>query len=270
MNLSQLNINFFKEYFLNKAGIVIGEDKAYLLENRLAPVVKKLGFKSYDELILNIKLNKPNVVSECIDAISTNETFFFRDIKPFRIFEQFILPKIIASNTSDTIRIWSAACSSGQEAYSIAISLLENKAKLKGKKFEIIGTDISPSILKRAQEGVYNSFEIQRGLPVSLMIKYFEKASETDWKIKNEVKSFVKFKELNLLSDVSSLGDFDCVFCRYVLIYFDDKNKKLIAEKIIKRLKPCGALIMGVPETNNLSPTALEPHSDLRSIFFRK
>lgn len=270
MLLSQLNINFFKDYFLNKAGIVLSDDKSYLLESRLAPVVKKLGFKSYDELILNLKLDKPNVVSECIDAISTNETFFYRDIKPFRIFEQVILPKIVASTENDTIRIWSAACSSGQEAYSIAVSLLENRAKLKGKKFEIIATDISPAILKKAQDGVYNSFEIQRGLPISLMIKYFEKAGENDWKVKDEVKKYVKFSELNLLNDYAMLGDFDCIFCRYVLIYFDDRNKKSIIEKVTKRLKPYGALVMGIPETNNLNPNELKQYDELRSVYFKK
>lgn len=231
MQLENHHINFFKDYFLKKTAISLGDDKSYLIENRLLPVIKKFNYKSFDELILNLKTGNVSVVNECVDAISTNETYFFRDIKPFQIFEKEIIANIVSNSNLDTINIWSAACSSGQEPYSIAISLLENKLALKGKKFRIIATDISKSILEKAKAGIYNNFEVQRGLPINLLIKYFDKIGEGAWKIKDEVKKNIEFSEFNLLDDISYLGSFDCVFCRYVLIYFDEPTKKLSLKK---------------------------------------
>jgi chemotaxis protein methyltransferase CheR len=270
MILDQNHINFFKDYFNQRTAISLGDDKAYLIESRLGPVARRHGLHSFDELILNLKTNKKDIINECVDAISTNETFFFRDLKPFKLFETEILPKIVANTNSEVIRIWSAACSSGQEPYSIAMSLLENKFKLKGKRFEIVATDISSKMVDRSSLGLYNSFEIQRGLPTALMIKYFERLTDNSWKIRDDVKKFITFKEQNLTDDLLSLGNFDCVFCRYVLIYFDDSNKRKIVEKIAQRLKPGGALILGTSETTNLSPDNLEQYSELRSVFFRK
>jgi chemotaxis protein methyltransferase CheR len=269
MNLESHHINFFKYYFLRKTAISLSDDKSYLIENRLLPVIKKFNYKSFDELILNLKTNNISVVNECIDAISTNETYFFRDIKPFQIFEKEIIAKIVANCKSDTINIWSAACSSGQEPYSIAISLLENKPALKGKKIRILATDISKNILEKAKEGLYNNFEVQRGLPINLLIKYFDKVGETNWKIKDEVKKNIEFTEFNLLDDITSLGSFDCVFCRYVLIYFDEQNKKNIVDKIAKNLNNGGYFLMGTSETNNICPEFLLQHEQLRSVFVK-
>ena len=148
--------------------------------------------------------------------------------------------------------------------------MLEKKFKLKGKKFEIVATDISSKMVDRSSLGLYNSFEIQRGLPTALMIKYFERLTDNSWKIRDDVKKFITFKEQNLTDDLLSLGNFDCIFCRYVLIYFDDSNKRKIVEKISQRLKPGGALILGTSETTNLSPDNLDQYSELRSVFFRK
>ena len=270
MQLESHHISFFKDYFLKKTAISLGDDKSYLIENRLLPVIKKFNYKSFDELILNLKTNNIAVVNDCVDAISTNETYFFRDIKPFQIFEKEIIPNIISKSNSDTINIWSAACSSGQEPYSLAISLLENRLALKGKKIRILATDISKNILAKAKEGIYNSFEVQRGLPINLLIKYFDKVGETNWKIKDEVKKIIEFTEFNLLNDITSLGSFDCVFCRYVLIYFDEQNKKNIVEKIAKNLNSGGYFLMGTSETNNISPDLLSQHEQLRSVFVRR
>jgi chemotaxis protein methyltransferase CheR len=270
MQLESHHINFFKDYFLKKTAISLGDDKSYLIENRLLPVIKKYNYKSFDELILNLKTNNVAVVNECVDAISTNETYFFRDIKPFQIFEKEIIPNIVLNSNSDTINIWSAACSSGQEPYSIAISLLENRLALKGKKFKIIATDISKSILEKAKTGIYNNFEVQRGLPINLLIKYFDKVGDANWKIKDEVKKIIEFTDFNLLDDITNLGSFDCVFCRYVLIYFDEQNKKNIVEKIAKSLNNGGYFLMGTSETNNLCPDILNQYEQLRSVFVRK
>lgn len=269
MKLNSSHIKFFKDYFSQKSGIILGEEKAYLIETRLTPVIRKLGLKSFNELILNLKLNKPDAVRECIDAISTNETFFFRDKKPFYIFEKTILPQI-AANKDNNIRILSAACSSGQEPYSIAMALAENEEILKGKKVEIIGVDVSASILKEAENATYSLFEIERGLSDKLINKYFDKIDENSWQVKKSIRERVRFQKANLLDDLLHLGEFDCIFCRYVLIYFDDENKKSVTEKLAKLLKPGGAFITGTSETNNLCPELLTQYEELRSVFFRK
>jgi len=268
MKLFHHHIDFLKNYFYQKTAISIGNDKVYLLENRLAPVIRKFGFKSFDDITNAIKNDNKQVISECIDAISTNETYFFRDIKPFKVFDNIILPKLI-NKPQPIIRIWSAACSSGQEPYSIAISMLENSNNLKGKKFQILATDISGKVLRKAEEGVYSSFEIQRGLPAALMIKYFDKIEGNNWKIKDTVKKYVTFKELNLTEDISQIGMFDCIFCRYVLIYFDDAGKKNITMKIAERLESGGAFILGTSETQNSCPEIFNQYQELRSVFFK-
>lgn len=268
--LSKQNFLFLKEYFLQKSGVSISDDKTYLLDSRLSPLLEKFDINSFDELVDGLKKGKGDLESECIDAISINETYFFRDEKPFRIFEEDIIEKLVENNESNIIRIWSAGCSNGQEPYSIAISLLKNKHRLRGKKFEVIASDISNKAIKKAMEGIYSNFEIERGLPEDLKEKYFIKSSENSWKIKDEIKDFVRFRQENLMEESYSDESFDCVFCRNLMIYFDEKTKKNILDKIIAATKKSGAIFLGSSETSNYLPEKLTQYDKLRSVFFKK
>jgi chemotaxis protein methyltransferase CheR len=184
-----------------------------------------------------------------VEAMTTNETFFFRDIHPFDRFRDVILPKVIANRPAgSTIRIWCAACSSGQEPYSLAMILKENAAKFAGYKFEIIATDLSEEILQVAKNGKYTQFEVQRGMPIQLLIKYFRQEG-TDWYIKDEIKSMVRFEKFNLLESMMKYGVLDVIFCRNVLIYFNLDTKRKVLAELHSRIAKHGFLVMGGAET---------------------
>jgi len=181
--------------------------------------------------------------------MTTNESFFFRDIKPFELFREHVLPQL-TKNRADrkSFRIWCAAASSGQEPYSLAITLKEEAAKLTGWKTEIVGTDISKEILEKAKSGLYSQFEVQRGLPIQLLLKYFQK-QEDMWQADAALRAMITYKEFNLLQDLTPLGKFDVVFCRNVLIYFDQETKSKVLEGISKQMPEDGILFLGGAET---------------------
>jgi chemotaxis protein methyltransferase CheR len=184
------------------------------------------------------------------EAMTTNESFFFRDQKPFTLLQKVILPKLLTARaTKKHLRIWSAAASSGQEAYSIAMVLSEEAAKLQGWKIDIIGTDLSREMVARAKSGIYSQFEVQRGLPVTHLVKYFQQIVGDKWQIKDNIRQMVQFREGNLLSDFGLVGTFDIVFCRNVLIYFDMPTKTRVLESISAIMPPDGFLLMGGAET---------------------
>ena len=247
--MSPDDFSFIARLLKERSGLSIGEDKIYLLESRLMPVVRKNGFTTIEELITSIKGKNIALAEEVTEAMTTNESFFFRDIKPFEQFKQIVLPAMLKERaTKKTLRIWCAACSSGQEPYSLAMILNEEKAQLQGWRIEIIGTDISKEILQKAKEGKYSQFEVQRGLPVNLLVKYFEKQDES-WIISSEIRSKVNYKYWNLLEDIKALGVFDVVFCRNVLIYFDHPTKSKVLAKIAAQMSPDGFLYLGGAET---------------------
>src|SRR5260221_3184802 len=189
------------------------------------------------------------MIRDVVEAMTTNESFFFRDTKPFDQFKQLILPNLIKERANTkTIRIWSAASSSGQEAYSLAMILSEMGPQMAGWKIDIIGTDLSTEILARAKEGVYSQFEVQRGLPITLLVKYFQQNGDR-WQISQKIRSMVQYREFNLLHDPVSLGRFDVVFCRNVLIYFDQPTKAKVLNGIAKQMPDDGYLILGGAET---------------------
>lgn len=233
-----------------RSGLVIGPDKAYLLEARLSPIAKREGFASIAELAQKIKDGRADALArEVVEAMTTNETFFFRDGKPFDHFRAHVLPKLIASRgPKDPIRIWSAACSTGQEAYSLAMIGAEMKASLGERTLQILGTDISRDVLQKAREGVFTQFEVQRGLPIQLLMKYFKKEG-AHWRLSDAIRSMAEFREWNLLSDPGPLGRFDVLFCRNVLIYFDAPTKTKILDGMAKALAPDGVLYLGGAET---------------------
>ena len=233
-----------------RSGLVIGPDKIYLLETRLAGIMKREALADLNALAE--KLRKPGsdtIARDLVEAMTTNESFFFRDDKPFDHFKNHALPRILASRPpGSTVRIWSAASSSGQEAYSLAMILLEQRHATAACKFEIVGTDIAREQLQRARSGVYTQFEVQRGLPVQLLMKHFKKDG-SNWRINEPLRNMVQFKEFNLLGDLRPLGRFDVVFCRNVLIYFDQPTKTKVLDAAAAIMPPDGVLYLGGAET---------------------
>jgi chemotaxis protein methyltransferase CheR len=231
-SLSSAAFETFATVLKNRSGLVIGPDKLYLLETRLAPILKREHLR--DLAALAEKLRSPaneTLIRQVVEAMTTNESFFFRDDKPFVHFRNQALPRLLAARgTGSPLRIWSAASSSGQEAYSIAMILTECHASLGNRRIEIIGTDLARDQLSRARDGLYTQFEVQRGLPVQMLMRYFRKEEGNNWRISESIRGMVQFREWNLLTDLRPLGRFDVVFCRNVLIYFDQPTKTRVLE----------------------------------------
>lgn len=271
MILSDKEKSFLVEFIHEKSGIKMNDDRVQILEKNLKSLTNKYDYKTFFPLIQALKEGDEEIIASVLDLATINETHFMRDIKPFNILQHNILPKIIEQTPENGIvKIWSAACSSGQEAYSIAMCLMENALKLRNRKIEIFATDICNKVLNKAREGVYNQFEVQRGLAMPMLIKYFEKVAEFDWKIKDDVKKHVFFQRFNLISDALPADEFHTIFCRNVLIYFDEDTKKKVVRKLAERLKPGGALFLGTAETMNFCPDILEQNSELRSMYVKK
>ena len=248
-----MNVKDFEmisELLKKRSGLVLSEDKAYLLESRLNPVARRWNFKGFDELAQQIRLGKDEkLLRDVTEAMTTNESFFFRDQKPFDQFVEVLLPYLLEHRAAQkSIRIWSAACSSGQEPYTLAMLLKEAGAKLAGWRIEILATDLSDEILTKAKEGLYSQFEVQRGLPITFLVKYFKQIGDK-WQIDQSIRDMVSYKAFNLLEDPRPLGKFDVIFCRNVLIYFDQPTKSLILDRLADMMPPDGFLYLGGAET---------------------
>jgi chemotaxis protein methyltransferase CheR len=238
-------------HFLEQAcGIVLGDNKQYLVRSRVTPLIKQFSCESINAYIdLVVKGNRQHQAA-AIEAMTTNETLWFRDEYPFKLLKNPILSQF--SSRNKPLRIWSAACSSGQEAYSIAMTVL-NFRKQQPNSFrggvEIVGTDISEEMLQRCRSAEYDQLSISRGLPEQLKADFFEPADSGKLRLKSQVKDLAKFKAINLLDSYSSLGKFDIVFCRNVLIYFSPEVKKQILQKIAACLQDDGILFLGASES---------------------
>lgn len=249
MSMKPEDFEYLAKLLKDRSGLVLNADKAYLLESRLMPIVRKRAFKGIEELTDKLRANNEALASDVTEAMTTNESFFFRDQKPFDQFKDIVLPNLLRTRASKkSFRIWCAAASSGQEPYSLAMILKEEAAKLAGWKTDIVGTDLSKEILEKARTGLYSQFEVQRGLPITLLVKYFHKRDD-QWEIDAAVRAMIDFREFNLLSDLSGLGSFDVVFCRNVLIYFDQLTKGRVLEGIAKLMSDDGVLFLGGAET---------------------
>lgn len=249
------------------SGIVLSENKAYLVESRLTPIVQQFGFENLSALAQGLKLAKSELCDAVIDAMTTNESFFFRDGTPFNAFKNTILPALVAARRNvGRLRIWCAAASTGQEPYSLAIQLMANKQKWAGMSVEILGTDLSPTALKRAEAGRYTQFEVQRGLPVQLLVEHFTQDGN-DWVISESIRKMVNFRSLNLLEPMASLGQFDLVFCRNVLIYFDVETKAKVLAAIHQVTRPDGYLVLGAAETLMGISDKFERADDARGVY---
>ncbi len=233
-----------------RSGLILSPEKVYLLESRLTPIARAKGLETLDDLINEIRLHrKEALLSEITEAMTTNESFFFRDNTPFDLFKDKVLPELIKRNAqTKKIKIWCAAASTGQEPYSIAMIVKEMGAKLEGWDIEIFGTDLSNKVLEKAKVGLYSQFEVQRGMPIKYLMKHFAQVGEM-WQISEELKGMVKFKPMNLLDNYMGFHNYDVVFCRNVLIYFEPDMKTKVLEKVRKAMKPDGTLFLGAAET---------------------
>lgn len=243
--------DFFFTCLHKESGLVLDDSKSYLLESRLEPLAAQEGFHSLEELGKNL-MRKPSsaLLQKVVEAMTTNETSFFRDRIPFDILKNQIMPNLLKTNQRGRkIRIWSACCSTGQEPYSISILLSEIGTQIKEWDIQILATDIDQKVLQHAQGGAYSQYEVQRGLPILYLTRYFTKCEAT-WTVRPEIRKRIEFKTLNLLADFSFFGIFDVIFCRNVLIYFDVNTKKKILEQMAQMLSPSGVLFLGSTETS--------------------
>ena len=264
------DFEFLRDFLKTRSGIVISTDKLYLVESRLTPVARDLGLGGIDDLIGALKRTTDEKLRiRVTDAMTTNESFFFRDQTPFDNLCDHVLPQLIEARKAkgqNRIRIWSAACSSGQEPYTIAMMLKENPAKFDGTTFEIVATDLSTEIVDKAKEGKYSQFEVQRGLPITLLIKYFTQEAE-QWRISPEIRNMIRYQIFNLLDSYGALGKFDVVFCRNVLIYFDQDTKSSILNRMADIMTPDGALFLGGAESVIGISSQFRPAPGLRGVY---
>lgn len=232
------------------SGLMLTPDKAYLVSSRLQPVAEQYGLKSVPELVTKLfSAPTAGMKQDVIEAMTTNETSFFRDITPFDKFKTFVLPEMIERRKkTKSLRVLCAAASSGQEPYSLAMILAELGPRLADWRVEILGVDLDSKILKRAEDALYTQFEVQRGLPVQMLMKYFERIDQS-WQLKRDIRSKVRFRRCNLLEPFSDLGRFDVIFCRNVLIYFETPTKRDVLNRLHKQLAEDGFLFLGGAET---------------------
>jgi chemotaxis protein methyltransferase CheR len=265
--VTPLDYEFLRKLLKERSGLDLSADKQYLVESRLVPLARKAGLPGIPELVQTMKGGAEKLTVDVVEAMTTNETFFFRDKVPFDHLRDTILPLMMQSRANrKTLRIWSAACSTGQEPYSIAMCLKEKAAQLAGWRFEIVGTDLSQEVLEKSKAGIYSQFEVQRGLPIQLLVKYFTQIGEL-WQISSDIRGMVQHKQLNLLQDFSHLGKFDVIFCRNVLIYFDQDTKVNIFERMSKVIEPDGMLMLGAAESVVGITDAFRPVADKRGLY---
>lgn len=249
------------------SGLSLDAEKAYLAKSRLQPIIQKAGLNDLGALVKRLLSGADaELVRDVVEAMTTNETFFFRDRVPFDNFRNVILPKLLqARKGMRQIRIWCAACSTGQEPYSLAMLLDAEAHKLSGWAVDILATDLSRNVIAAAREGVYTQFEMQRGLPISQLLRYFRQEGD-HWRINEHLRSRVRFEEFNLLSNYAALGRFDVIFCRNVLIYFDVPTKQNVLNRMAQILCPDGYLMLGAAESVVGLTDAFVAHEEHHSI----
>jgi chemotaxis protein methyltransferase CheR len=257
MAIAASEFDYIRRLVLEESAIVLEEDKQYLAESRLLPVARREGFDSIAPMVACLRARKlDDLHRKVVEAMTTNETSFFRDFHPFEALKKSLLPELMTSRAcSKELNFWSAACSSGQEPYSLAMLLQEHFPNLAGWRVRIIATELSTEMLARAREGRYSQLEVNRGLPASLLVKYFRQQG-TEWQIREDLRRKVEYQILNLAEAWPLLPAMDLILMRNVLIYFGIETKKQILAKIRKVLRPDGFLFLGGAETTfNLDET---------------
>lgn len=248
MSLTAQEFAFISGLVRRDAAIVLETGKEYLVEARLLPLARALGVPTVSEFVNHAQRKpEPETHRRIVDALTTNETSFFRDGEPFNQMVTMVLPDLVARRAANrTLKVWSAACSSGQEPYTLAMVLQDSLPA--GWSFDIIGTDISHEMLERAEAGQYSQLEVNRGLPATLLVRHFERTGAS-WKVSPALRKTVTFKRLNLAAPLPAMGPFDIVFIRNVLIYFDVQTKRSVLQRVASTLRPDGWLFLGSAET---------------------
>ena len=262
-----LDYEFLRKLLKERSGLDLSSDKQYLVESRLIPLARRVDLSGIAELVAKIKSGAEALTSEVVEAMTTNETFFFRDKIPFDHLRQTVLPEVLPARANRrSLRIWCAASSTGQEPYSIAMCLKEMGEKIAGRQVEIVATEFSTQVLEKAKAGIFSQFEVQRGLPIQLLIKYFDQVGDS-WQINPDVRAMVQFRPFNLLHDFAHLGVFDLVFCRNVLIYFDQETKTGVLDRVARITEPDGYLVLGAAETVVGLTDSFKPMPDRRGVY---
>ncbi|MFO0670923.1 MAG: protein-glutamate O-methyltransferase CheR [Polyangiaceae bacterium] len=270
MTVSQADIVYLRDLVYKRSAIVLESDKDYLVEARLGPIAREEGCADVASLIsLMRKDTAPRLPTKVVEAMTTNETTFFRDTHPFDALTKKLIPTLLKTRaTPKTITIWSAACSTGQEPYSIAMLLDETFPELKDWRVRIVATDLASTVLDRARQARYRQLEVNRGLPARLLVKYFDRV-ESEWQIKESIRRRVDFVQLNLMDNWPHSGKFDIVFLRNVLIYFDVATKQNILRRVRQVLAPDGVLFLGGAETTLHIDPAYEREQFEKSVYYR-
>ena len=264
--MTPLDYEYLRKLLKERSGLDLSADKQYLVESRLVPLARRAGLPGVPELVLKMKSGADALTSDVVEAMTTNETFFFRDKIPFDHLRQTVLPELVQARASRrSLRIWCAASSTGQEPYSIAMCVKEF-AGLAGWRVEIVGTDLSQAVLEKSKAGVFSQFEVQRGLPIQMLVKYFTQVGEL-WQLNADIRAMVQHRQLNLLQDFSHLGTFDVIFCRNVLIYFDQDTKTGIFERLARLLEGDGVLALGAAESVVGISDVFKPYPDRRGLY---
>ncbi|GAB4238025.1 MAG: hypothetical protein Kow0032_24230 [Methyloligellaceae bacterium] len=248
--MSPEEFGFLRDMLKERSGLIVTEEKQYLLESRLMLLARKEGMQNLSALVAELKSAGAEPLRKAVtEAMTINESFFFRDKTPFENFEKIMLPELLQARAATRkLRIWCAAASTGQEPYSLAMQIRELEAQLGGWDIDILGTDLCAEVLEKAKAGLYSQFEVQRGLPIQLLVKYFKQTGSL-WQIDAALRSMVRLQQFNLLDDYRGLGTFDIIFCRNVLIYFDPETKQDMLNRMALQLQGDGYLVLGAAET---------------------
>jgi len=267
--ITQENYHFLQQHVYRTSGIVLDDNKHYLLEARLIPLVRKENLKTINDLCALIRATSSGRVSkDVVEAMTTNETLFFRDIVPFKVLRSSLLPPLIeARKHTKKLSFWSAASSSGQEAYSLAMMLSE--MGLQDWNIDILGTDLNEKMVERARHGAFAQIEVNRGLPATHLVKYFER-HDLEWRIKPALRRMVRFEKFDLRQSMRLMNSCDFVLCRNVLIYFDMDTKRQILAEISRTIATGGYLLLGAAETTMNLSEAFERHAIEGASFYRK
>jgi chemotaxis protein methyltransferase CheR len=258
---------YLRQLLKDKSGLDLSVDKQYLIDGRLLPLSRQCGLSGIGELVQKVKGGSASTTAQVIEAMTTNETFFFRDKVPFDHFRLSIMPEILRTRANrKNVRIWCAAGSTGQEPYSLAMCLKEMGGAMAGWRIEILATDLSLEVLEKSRSGLYSQVEIQRGLPIQLLVKYFRQVGDL-WQINPDIRAMIQHRQLNLLNDFSQLGVFDVIFCRNVLIYFDRDTKINVLNRLARATEPDGFVVLGAAETLVGLTDAFMPFPERRGLY---
>src|SRR6185312_2441677 len=265
--VTPLEYEVLRRFLKERSGLDLSADKQYLVESRLIPLALKAGLSGIAELVQKMRSGNDALTGEVVEAMTTNETFFFRDKIPFDHLRATILPELLQARASRrSLRIWCAASSTGQEPYSIAMCLKEMGAALAGWRVEILATDLSAAVLEKSKAGIFSQFEVQRGLPIQMLVRHFAQVGEL-WQLNADIRAMVQHRQLNLLHDFSHLGSFDVIFCRNVLIYFDQETKGGTFGRLARQLETDGFLVLGAAETVVGLTDAFRPFPERRGLY---